>query len=584
MDQVEEVKSKVDMVQLVSEYIPLKKGGRNYKGLCPFHGEKTPSFMVNPELQIWKCFGCGEGGDAYTFLQRMEGMEFGEALRTLAEKVGVKLTAYRPSQTEEVKERLVRVNSLAAEFYHYLLMQHRLGESARQYLRKRGIKEEVTEKFKLGFAPEGWDFLMKYLVGKKNFEVQDLERAGLVVKGQNFYDRFRNRVMFPLSNHRGQTVGFAGRVMPATSAEAAASQGAKYVNTPETEIYHKGELLYGLDVNKTEIKTAGWAVVVEGELDLLASYLAGVKNAVAVKGSALTTQQVDLVRRYAGTVVLALDADVAGDAAARRGIEVAERAGVVVKILNSKSEIINPKQYKDPGEWGVADPEGWRAAVGKAIPIYDYYLESAVARYGLDGVGKGKISRELAPIWVNISDEIVKAHYVRKLAEVLEVREEDVRAQLGKISSTGSQTTRDPSATVGMTIKTRREVVEEYVVGLALRNGMVGKLIGSSVSQWVEMPFWKKVVEQFSVLSPQFSGVKELIGALPAELRGRVEEQMLVEDRFEEGDPEREWEKAVRELEEIEVRERIEKMREEAQGRGELRGLTKRLAELTKDK
>ena len=280
MDQVEEVKSKVDMVQLVSEYIPLKKGGRNYKGLCPFHGEKTPSFMVNPELQIWKCFGCGEGGDAYTFLQRMEGMEFGEALRTLAEKVGVKLTAYRPSQTEEVKERLVRVNSLAAEFYHYLLMQHRLGESARQYLRKRGIKEEVTEKFKLGFAPEGWDFLMKYLVGKKNFEVQDLERAGLVVKGQNFYDRFRNRVMFPLSNHRGQTVGFAGRVMPATSAEAAASQGAKYVNTPETEIYHKGELLYGLDVNKTEIKTAGWAVVVEGELDLLASYLAGVKNAV----------------------------------------------------------------------------------------------------------------------------------------------------------------------------------------------------------------------------------------------------------------------------------------------------------------
>jgi len=213
-DQVEEVKSKVDMVQLVTEYVPLKKAGRNFKGLCPFHGEKTPSFMVNPELQIFKCFGCGEGGDAYSFLQKMEGMEFGEALKTLADRVGVKLESYRPTQTEEIKEKLVKINSLAAEFYHYLLVKHKTGEEARNYLKKRGVESEAVEKFKLGYVPEGWDYAIGYLSGKKGHKAEDLERAGLVIRGERYYDRFRNRIMFPLTNHRGQIVGFAGRVMP----------------------------------------------------------------------------------------------------------------------------------------------------------------------------------------------------------------------------------------------------------------------------------------------------------------------------------------------------------------------------------
>ena len=201
MDQVEEIKSKVDIVELIQEYVPLSRAGRNFKGLCPFHGEKTPSFIVNPELQIWKCFGCSKGGDAYSFLQQIEGMEFGEALSNLARRVGVTLESYKPTQGEQVKERLVKINALAGQVYHWLLTEQKTGKEALGYLKQRGLSDEVIKKFNIGFAPDNWDFLLKFLVGKKKYTLDDLTRTGLAVKN---YDRFRNRIVFPLSNHRGK--------------------------------------------------------------------------------------------------------------------------------------------------------------------------------------------------------------------------------------------------------------------------------------------------------------------------------------------------------------------------------------------
>ncbi|KKU95700.1 MAG: primase protein, partial [Candidatus Amesbacteria bacterium GW2011_GWB1_48_13] len=318
MDQVEEIKGKTDIVELIQEYVPLKRAGRNYKGLCPFHGEKTPSFMVNPELQIFKCFGCGEGGDAYSFLQRIEGMEFGEALRNLADRVGVKLVSYRPSQQEELKDTLLQTNYLAGEYYHYVLTKHNLGIQAREYLKDRGVTNEAIEIFKLGFAPEGWDFLLSYLSGKKGFKEEDIERAGLAIKSQSdketkkqsYYDRFRNRIMFPLNNPRGQTVGFSGRVMPGADEKA----GGKYVNTPETEIYHKSGILYGYDLARSAIKAENTSVLVEGQMDVIGSWQAGVPNSVGVGGTALTDRQIELLKRVGETVIMALDADQAGDA------------------------------------------------------------------------------------------------------------------------------------------------------------------------------------------------------------------------------------------------------------------------------
>ena len=556
MDQVEEIKGKVDIVELIQEHVPLKRAGRNFKGLCPFHGEKTPSFIVNPELQIWKCFGCSKGGDAYSFLQQIEGMEFGEALSNLAKRVGVTLESYKPTQGEQVKERLVKINTLAGQAYHYLLTQHKLGQGALEYVKGRGISDEAIEKFRIGYAPESWGLMLEFLVRKKKLAVEDLQRAGLIIKGQRDYDRFRNRIVFPLSNHRGQIVGFAGRVMPGADEKA----GGKYVNTPETEIYHKSELLYGLDITRAEIKAKGQAVVVEGEIDAIASWQGGVKNVVAIKGSALTEKQVELLRRICDTVILALDTDMAGDAAARRGISIADSVGLMVKVINSKSETLNPKHFKDPGDWASKDPEGWKKAVAGAIPVYDFYLQSAVERYGLDVTGKKKIGQELLPIWAGISDEIVKAHYIKLLAKTLGVEEEDVRAQLAKISNPLPADATHQALQVDKPQVPRREILEEYVIGLALKGGKTSEL------PEMKTDFWKRVAEELMENADPRK--------LPEELRERAQMLLLREGEFEE----KEWQTALRELEELGVRERI------AAGEGDIGKLAKRLGELTKGK
>ena len=582
MDQVEEIKGKTDIVELIQEYVPLKRAGRNYKGLCPFHGEKTPSFMVNPELQIFKCFGCGEGGDVYSFLQRIEGMEFGEALRNLADRVGVKLVSYRPSQQEELKDTLLQTNYLAGEYYHYVLTKHNLGKQAREYLKDRGVTNEAIEIFKLGFAPEGWDFLLSYLSGKKGFKEEDIERAGLAIKSQSdketkkqsYYDRFRNRIMFPLNNPRGQTVGFSGRVMPGADEKA----GGKYVNTPETEIYHKSGILYGYDLARSAIKAENTSVLVEGQMDVIGSWQAGVPNSVGVGGTALTDRQIELLKRVGETVIMALDADQAGDAAARKGIEAAGKTGLIVKVV----DIRKGRKYKDPGEWATDDPDGWKEAVKKAVVVYDFYLDSAVSRHGLDVVGKTRIGRELLPIWRNIEDEIVKAHYVKKLAEVLGVEEEDIRQQMAKsqVPKLNSQIPKNNQMTNERMKKSRREVVEEYIVGLALRGSKANLLATKPMNQMIKTDFWKKVIDQVAGFKPQ-TPIRELIKQMPAELRGRVEELMLNEEEPAGDEWEKEWKEAAGELETIGIREQITGYKHQEGKMKEVAKLAKRLSELT---
>jgi len=292
------------------------------------------------------------------------------------------------------------------------------------------------------------------------------------------------------------------------------------------------------------------------------------------------------LKRYGDTLVLALDADPAGDMAARRGIEIAEKAGLMVKITNPKSQISSYK-YKDPGECATEDPGMWRKIVEEAVPIYDFYISSAVERHGLAAVGKTKIGRELIPILAQIGDEITKGIYIKRLAEVLGVEEDDVRGQLGKITNFKSQITNNDQnlSTNNQTVKTRREVVEGYVVGLALRNGAVDRLISKETTGLIEGDFWKKVTEMFGANYKHIKGVKELIRKLPAELRPKVEELFLEEDDFREKTFDNEWKKALEELEELKVREKIGVIR--ATGRQEskpkeLLELTRRLNDLTK--
>jgi DNA primase len=552
MDQIEEVKNKTDIVQVISEYVKLTKAGRNFKGLCPFHGEKTPSFMVNPELQIYKCFGCGEGGDVLSFVQKIEGLEFGEVLKNLAKKAGIVLKSYTPSKNEESRETLFRINNLAADFYHYLLTEHKTGEEARKYLLERKINQEAIKTFKLGFVPEGWDYLIKYLVGKKNYKLDDLTRAGLVVDGR--YDRFRNRIMFPLNNHRGETVGFAGRVLPGGDEKT-----GKYVNTPETEIYHKGDLLYGLDVNKTEIKSAKFAVIVEGEIDAIASWQAGVKNVVAIKGSALTSKQIEILKRFTDSLTLSLDADLAGDMAARRGIETAEKSGMLLRILTAKGQGLG---YKDPGEWATIDPKSWKEAVPKAVAIYDYYIQSAVDRHGLDATGKAKIGRELVPIWAKMDDEITKSHYVNKLAETLGVEANAIWQQMSK--KTEETDTHKELKTEINEGETPREVRERRVVQVAILGNKIEELTGE-VAEFIKTDFWKKVVEELKK--------EKDIKLLPAELRDKVVELVMTDEEYEAGL----WEEACRLVELLDVKERLNS----GAGVKEADKLAKRKGELT---
>ncbi|GIW61202.1 MAG: hypothetical protein KatS3mg089_0054 [Patescibacteria group bacterium] len=329
MDQVNQIRDKIDLVSFIQETVPLKKAGKNFKGLCPFHNEKTPSFMVSPEKQVWHCFGCNAGGDIYTFLMQYERIDFPEALRILAKRAGIELiqTNY-DSGLSSKKERLYSLNSLAAEYYHYLLTKHAVGEKARLYLKERGLNEKIIETFQLGFAPSIGNGLSRYLLEKKKYEKEELIDAGLAFnRGRDVVDFFRGRIMFPLIDHRDNVVGFSGRILDNTKSTS------KYINTRETLVYHKGEHFYGLNVTKEFIRKTGQAILVEGEFDVISSFQEGITNVVAVKGTALTQQQINLIGRYAQKISICFDKDAAGQEAIRRSLPLIESKGLRVTVV-----------------------------------------------------------------------------------------------------------------------------------------------------------------------------------------------------------------------------------------------------------
>lgn len=461
MDELELIKSKVNIVDLIQEYLPLKKAGVNFKANCPFHQEKTPSFMVSPERGIFHCFGCNVGGDIFKFLMLKEGIEFPEALEILAKKAGITLKRQR-SKVKSQKDALFEINSKASEFFHYILVRHPLGKTALDYLKKRGLTDETVLAFKLGYAPNSWDSLSKFLT-KRGFKLKDMIEAGLLVPSQKGgYDRFRGRIIFPLIDVKNNTLGFAGRVL--------GSQEPKYINTPTTKIFDKSHFLFGLHLSKGEIKQKTMAILVEGEMDMIISYQSGVKNIAASKGTALTEGQVELIKKYAEDILLCFDKDLAGDFASRRGIELADQAGLNIKVIELKNG-------KDPAEIAIKDPHLWEKAIDEAEPIYDYYLKSTVSRYNPKSAdGKRKISQDLIPIWKKITDPLTKEHYIQKLAALLAVEEKFIRHEISsyqppqpsKIISENPNPKILETQTSSPTLS-RRELLEEYLLALLLK-------------------------------------------------------------------------------------------------------------------
>jgi len=470
MTDVELVKSKIDIVSFLSDYITLKKAGRNFKALCPFHSEKTPSFVVSPERQSWHCFGgCAEGGDAISFLQKWENLEFLEALRILAKKVGVTLSNYTPSSQTQLKDRLIETNHLASEFYHYLLVNHKIGKRAREYLDSRHIKNETIKTFMLGYAPESWDSLLKYLL-KKGYQTAEIHQAGLVVKSDRgrYYDRFRGRLMFTLCDHRGNVVGFSGRKLPAADSN---DHEAKYVNTAETPVYIKGNTLYGLHITKEAIKKEKETVLVEGEFDMLTSFQAGAANVCAIKGSALTEGQLLLLKRYTENLILALDSDFAGNEAAKRGIEAADLAGFTLKVAKLPFG-------KDPAECIEKDPHLWKQALKEAVPIYDFIIQNALEKYDRREVfGKKKIGSEVIPFLAKITNPIIISHYTKKLAKELEVTEESIETSIRQFAKEKKM----PAVAVSAKVQLPRNILlEEYLLSLIIQSKEPSKTFSES--------------------------------------------------------------------------------------------------------
>ncbi|HLD25012.1 MAG TPA: DNA primase [Patescibacteria group bacterium] len=459
MSDTDEIKARLNIVDIIGERVVLKKAGRNFKGLCPFHTEKTPSFIVSPDRQTFHCFGCGKGGDVLTFVMEYDHVDFTESLETLAERAGVKLER-RPSDTPEakLKQKILEVNHLASEYYQFLLTKHSVGEHARDYLKHRGVTDKSMKTFALGYSANDWEGLFSFLK-KKNYDERLLETAGLVIRGnRGYYDRFRGRVMFTLKDHRGNVVGFSGRVMDPSAKEA------KYINTSETPVYIKGKVLYALDVTKDAIQKANEAILMEGELDVISSFQAGIPNVVAIKGSAVTEDHARLLRRFSERLVFALDSDIAGDAAARRGIEIAEKLGFDMRVAHMPSG-------KDPDEAARENPARFKKALKDASPMYDYFFSSAFSRFDANSsYGKRKVSDELIPTIAKIDNPIIQAHYVRKLADSLGVSETSVEEGVTKYKATGARPVVDRRAEdSSITPRSRLEKAEIYAAALILQ-------------------------------------------------------------------------------------------------------------------
>jgi DNA primase len=425
--QISDVKQKTDIVTIIGERVKLSKAGKHFKGLCPFHSERSSSFIVSPELQIFKCFGCGESGDVFSFLQKYEGMEFGEALRYLADRAGIVL---QKVHTTGQKDIYFEINELASKFYHYLLTTHPSGKQALLYLQKeRGLTIETIEAFQLGFAPVGTPVLYRYLTGKKHYDPQVLVKSGVISNyGGRYFDRFRGRIVFPIFTPYGKCVALAGRILPhyATKKEI-----PKYINSPETDIYHKSSSLYGFYQTRGDIKRTGEAIIVEGEMDLLSSWQVGVRNVVAIKGSSLTQEQATLLSRVCQKLIIALDSDFAGNAAAVRGIGITAALGLDIRVANFLP-------YKDPDEAARGDLSLYKDRLATSSGIWDFLLDSIFHKYSDEdsGTSTAKLSRELIPILAAIEDSVVRAHYIQFVSKRLDVPHEAVSEQLQRFLKT----------------------------------------------------------------------------------------------------------------------------------------------------
>ena len=422
-DLLEDIRNRCDIVDIISEYVHLKTAGKGFKGLCPFHGEKTPSFTVSPEKQLFHCFGCGEGGNVFNFLMKYEKLSFFEAVKMLAKKSGVSLPADEEKENflDREKERLYKLNNLAANYYRECLFRTDHGKKVINYLKKRGINDTSVEKYRLGYAPSSWDALTSFLK-KKGYSYEELIKAGIIRKSKiegKYIDYFRDRIIFPIFNLSGRVIGFGGRVLD--------NSLPKYINSPETLVYNKGSNLYSLNFAKEDIRKKNYLIIVEGYTDVLVTQQYGFNNVAASLGTALTTKQIDLVKRFTDTALIAYDADSAGNMATLRSLDLLVKAGLDVKVIDL------PQGY-DPADFLIKKGEKpFQNLIDRSFSLVDYKLKLLCSKYGIKTIeGKVKIIKGILPTLGVIGNEVELRALTKNISEELKLSEEAILIELKK--------------------------------------------------------------------------------------------------------------------------------------------------------
>jgi DNA primase len=489
----EDIKSRLNIVDIVGQYVKLQKAGSAWKANCPFHQEKTPSFNVNEERNMWHCFGCGKGGDVFAFIMEIEGLEFREALKLLAEKAGVELPEYhgggRPAG--ETKDRGLEILELATKFYEKQLWESERGKKMLAYLHERGLTDESVRTYRLGYAPDGWRFMLEFLM-KRGYTAEEIERCGLAIRKSSsesktplrpaggytqksetsgFYDRFRDRIMFPIGDVLGRTIGYSARVAPGGD-----ETQAKYINTPETPLYHKSRALYGLSNAKQSIKETGRTILVEGNMDVIALYQAGLTNAVAVSGTALTVEQLGILKRYSRRLALFFDMDKAGQAAAWK-------SAIAAFALDFSVEAIALTSGKDAADMNREDPELLRNAVAEAKPAMRYFLDTLLLRPDSETQeGKRTIVERYAELLAATLNELDRAHWTKELASAIGAEPRVVQATVEKAFRSVQRgehfiESRPVGAFLPKTFGRRSEVLREGLIGLMLVSPKARELV-----------------------------------------------------------------------------------------------------------
>src|SRR3989344_3105604 len=471
--QIEDIKSRVDVADLLGSYLKLQKSGVNFKARCPFHNERTASFFVSPARQIWHCFGCQKGGDVFKFIMEIEGCEFKEALETLAQRAGIELKR-ESQQVQDAKSKHFFILEEATKFFEKNLFEN---SDALEYLKNRGLSAETIKEFRLGYSLDDWKTLFNHL-SAKGYGAEDQERAGLIIKadrknetgshfsgqGSSYYDRFRGRIIFPIFNQSGKVIAFGGRLF----VDSSGGKSAKYVNSPETALYQKSKILYGLHKSKIEILRENSCVLVEGYMDFLSVYQAGTKNTVAVSGTALTIDHLKILNRVCEKLIVSFDMDEAGADATKRGIDSALKQGFDVKVIKL------PDDFKDPAEAILADSKFWANSLLTARHIVQFYIDSAQKKFL---VGSPELSREIQrsvlPAISALSSDLEQAHWIREISSILNIKEETVWSALSKVRNSIRQSAGDiQNDETELSIRkpqTRKDLLENRVLGIVAK-------------------------------------------------------------------------------------------------------------------